>query len=115
MKIDSTNQSSNTRVPSNGPASTQQAEAASTATAAATTAGTASSAGASGGDANVNLSALSSQLRSLAASGDADIDTTQVESIKDAIRNGTLQIDTGKIADGVLDTVRNLLQSPSAG
>lgn len=68
---------------------------------------------ASGGDASVSLSSLSSHLRSLAASGAADIDVSHVESIKNAIRNGTLQIDTGKIADGVLATARSLLQPPS--
>lgn len=62
------------------------------------------------GDANVNLSGLSSNLRTLAASGSADIDTAQVESIRDAIKNGTLSIDTSKIADGVLQTARELLQ-----
>jgi negative regulator of flagellin synthesis FlgM len=68
----------------------------------------------SGTDASVSLSSLSSHLRSLAASGSADIDVAHVESIKDAIRNGTLQIDAGKIADGVLETARNLLK-PSSG
>lgn len=66
------------------------------------------------GDANVNLSGLSSQLRSLAASGAADIDVAQVESIKQAIKDGTLSIDTGKIADGILETARNLLQKPQS-
>ena len=44
---------------------------------------------------------LSQHLHSLAASGSADIDTANVESIKQAIKDGTLQIDSGKIADGV--------------
>jgi negative regulator of flagellin synthesis FlgM len=76
--------------------------------------GGATDASTSGADSSVSLSSLSSQLRSLAASGSADIDTAQVESIKSAIRNGTLQIDTGKIADGVLATARSLL-TPSSG
>jgi negative regulator of flagellin synthesis FlgM len=74
----------------------------------------AADASSSGTDASVSLSSLSSHLRSLAASGSADIDVAHVESIKDAIRNGTLQIDAGKIADGVLETARNLLK-PSSG
>jgi negative regulator of flagellin synthesis FlgM len=53
-------------------------------------------------------------LRSLAASGAADIDVAQVESIKQAIKDGTLSIDTGKIADGILETARNLLQKPQS-
>jgi negative regulator of flagellin synthesis FlgM len=68
----------------------------------------------SGGDASVSLSRLSSQMRSLAASGAADIDVAQVESIKQAIRNGTLTVDTGKIANGILETARSLLQKPQS-
>jgi negative regulator of flagellin synthesis FlgM len=68
----------------------------------------------SGGDASVSLSTLSSQMRSLAASGAADIDVAQVESIKQAIRNGTLTVDTGKIANGILETARSLLQKPQS-
>ncbi|GAB2870090.1 flagellar biosynthesis anti-sigma factor FlgM [Paraburkholderia jirisanensis] len=68
------------------------------------------------GDADVNLSSLSSNLRGLAASGSGDIDVAHVESIKAAIRDGSLAIDTGKIADGVLQTARELLQrNPSTG
>jgi negative regulator of flagellin synthesis FlgM len=77
-------------------------------------AGAASTSGASQGDASVSLSSLSSSLRSLAASGSADIDTAHVESIKAAIRNGTLQIDAGKIADGVIETARSLMK-PASG
>jgi negative regulator of flagellin synthesis FlgM len=78
------------------------------------TAGTGATGAPSGGDASVNLSGLSSHLRSLAASGAADIDVAQVESIKQAIKDGTLTIDTGKIADGILETARNLLQKPQS-
>lgn len=116
MKIDSTSRNGS-RSLQDGVARTQQGETAGTASAGGgTTTGAAAQApsGGAGGDANVSLSGLSSSLRSLAASGAADIDTAQVESIKDAIRNGTLQIDTGKIADGVLETARNLLK-PASG
>jgi negative regulator of flagellin synthesis FlgM len=78
----------------------------------AATSGAAGSASAAG--ANVSLSSLSSTMRSLAASGSADIDTAHVQSIKDAIRNGTLQIDSGKIADGVIQTARDLMK-PTSG
>lgn len=109
MKVDST-PTSRVRSTQAGVAHAQQGGSA-----AATNSASASSADAStsAGDASVSLSSLSSQLRSLAASGSADIDTAHVESIKDAIRNGTLQIDAGKIADGVLDTARSLLKPPS--
>jgi negative regulator of flagellin synthesis FlgM len=68
----------------------------------------------SAGDASVSLSGLSQHLRSLAASGSADIDTAHVESIKTAIKNGSLTIDSSKIADGVLNTARELLQSKTS-
>jgi negative regulator of flagellin synthesis FlgM len=78
-------------------------------------ASTASPAAASGsGDASVSLSGLSQHLRSLAASGSADIDTAHVASIKQAIKDGTLQMDSGKIADGVLQTARDLLQTKTS-
>ncbi|WP_322104917.1 flagellar biosynthesis anti-sigma factor FlgM [Paraburkholderia sp. J41] len=77
-------------------------------------AGNAAASGASQGDANVSLSSLSSTLRSLAASGSADIDVAHVQSIKDALKNGTLQIDAGKIADGVIQTARDLMK-PASG
>lgn len=112
MKVDSTNRNG-ARSLQTGVTRTQQGESASPASAGGTSSGAAAQ-GASGGsnsDANVSLSGLSSSLRSLAASGAADIDVSHVESIKDAIRNGTLQIDTGKIADGVLETARNLLSA----
>lgn len=118
MKVDSS--TSNSSLSSKGGVQgTRQGSSAGAASAGAS-ASTAASAGASagaGGDANVNLSALSSQLRSLAASGEADIDTAHVESIKQAIKDGTLSIDTGKIADGILETARTLLQTqtPTGG
>ena len=111
MKIDSTTNSMPDSLTGSAATRTQQdssAPAASTAQSAATTAQAATG---SGGDANVSLSGLSSDLRSLAASGSADIDTAHVDSIKQAIKNGTLTIDPGKIADGVLDTTRSLLQT----
>lgn len=70
---------------------------------------------ASAQSADVSLSALSSQLRSLAASGEADIDIAQVESIKQAIADGTLTMDPGKIADGILASARELLKNSSTG
>ena len=75
----------------------------------------AADAGSTGGDTTVNLSGLSGQLRSVSASGDADIDTGLVQSIKDALNNGTLTIDANKIADGVLNTARELLQQQRPG
>ncbi|HGL6719559.1 flagellar biosynthesis anti-sigma factor FlgM [Burkholderia contaminans] len=108
MKIDSTPNPSPlaptgngaTRAPS-GTASSSSAQAA--------------DAGSTGGDTSVNLSGLSGRLRSVSASGNGDIDTGLVQSIKDALNNGTLTIDANKIADGVLNTARELLQQQRPG
>ncbi|WP_118181905.1 flagellar biosynthesis anti-sigma factor FlgM [Paraburkholderia phosphatilytica] len=62
----------------------------------------------------VNLSGLSSHVRSAAASNSGDIDTAKVESVKAALRNGTYQVDSGKIADGMLQSARDTMK-PSAG
>lgn len=116
MKIDTSNRN-DARSLQDGPARTQQGDSASALGAGGTASSAASSAIASGtsGDTNVSLSSLSSSLRSLAASGAADIDMGQVQSIKDAIKNGTLQIDAGKIADGIIETARGLLKPASGG
>jgi len=105
VKVDSTSSQSSRALTSasTGAARSQQG-------ATATAGASADAAGASGGDATVNLSGLSGQLRTSAASGNADIDAGLVQSIKDALNNGTLSIDANKIADGVLNTARELLQ-----
>ncbi|HZZ02856.1 flagellar biosynthesis anti-sigma factor FlgM [Paraburkholderia sp.] len=109
MKVDSTT-NSNLPTLKDALSRSQQSDAA---TANSTqSAGTSSPTTTSGsGDASVSLSGLSQHLRSLAASGSADIDTAHVESIKAAIKDGSLQMDSSKIADGVLNTARELLQS----
>jgi negative regulator of flagellin synthesis FlgM len=116
VKIDST---TNRKLDSltGGAARTQQDGSVPAAASAQGASSSAQTAGSSGGDSNVSLSGLSSDLRNLAASGAADIDTAHVESIKAAIQNGTLTIDPGKIADGVLETTRSLLQTraPATG
>ena len=114
MKVDST---TNSNLPTLKDAlSRSQQSDATAATSNAQSAGTASQSttSSSSGDASVSLSGLSQHLRSLAASGSADIDTAHVESIKQAIKDGSLTIDSGKIADGVLNTARELLQSKTS-
>lgn len=113
MKIDSST-SSSLSSPKGGVQGARQGDAAPVVSAGTTGTAAAGAASAPAGDANVNLSGLSSQLRSLAATGTADIDVAQVESIKQAIQDGTLAIDTGKIADGILETARSLLQKPQS-
>jgi negative regulator of flagellin synthesis FlgM len=77
-----------------------------------TTGGTTSSTG--GSNSTVSLSALSTDLRT---SGSADIDTAKVASIKAALNDGSYKIDSGKIADGMLSSARELIQTntPPAG
>ncbi|KND60880.1 Negative regulator of flagellin synthesis [Candidatus Burkholderia verschuerenii] len=55
----------------------------------------------------VNLSSMFA----LSTSGGSDIDSAKVESIKAALRDGSYKIDSGKIADGMLSTARDLLQT----
>jgi negative regulator of flagellin synthesis FlgM len=108
VKVDSTTHSG-LQTLKDGLQRTQQGDAATTGGAGTAT----STATGASGAANVNLSGLSSHLHSLASACSSDIDTAHVESIKSAIKNGTLTIDSGKIADGVLATARDLLQKKS--
>jgi negative regulator of flagellin synthesis FlgM len=55
----------------------------------------------------VSLSSVSA----LRAANVPDIDTAKVDSIKAALRNGTYKIDTNKIADGMMRSVGDLLQT----
>lgn len=61
----------------------------------------------------VHLSALSSQLHALEdqLSSNDVFNTNKVEEIKLAIANGNFKINPDKVADGLLDTIRNLLHS----
>jgi negative regulator of flagellin synthesis FlgM len=116
VKVDSTT-NSNLPTLKDALSRSQQSDAApasNDAQSAAASAQTSQTASSGSGDASVSLSGLSQHLRSLAASGSADIDTAHVESIKQAIKDGTLQIDSGKIADGVLQTARDLLQNKTS-
>ena len=113
MKVDSSTRN-DPRTLQDGLARSQADSTGASTDTAATSGAAGSTTAAAQGGANVSLSSLSSTMRSLAASGSADIDTAHVQSIKDAIRNGTLQIDSGKIADGVIQTARDLMK-PTSG
>ncbi|MFC5476024.1 flagellar biosynthesis anti-sigma factor FlgM [Paraherbaspirillum soli] len=60
-----------------------------------------------------NLSSLTAQVRQLqtqlAQPGSGDFDTAKVTEIRQAISDGRYQVNPEKIADGLLDTVRDLL------
>ena len=58
----------------------------------------------------VNISTISTQLRAAGLSG--DIDTKKVSEIRNQISNGQLVINSANIADGILQTARDLVYAP---
>lgn len=62
---------------------------------------------------SVTLSTLSSQLQSLEAKvSSAEVfDTEKVDAIKSAIANGQFKVDSGKVADGLIASVKDLLNT----
>ena len=95
--------------PSDASSQVNQAPASSSAATAAAATASAASAGAAD---QVNISTISAQLNASFAGNTGDIDTKRVSELKDAISKGNLSVDSSKIADGLLDTVRGLLQEP---
>jgi len=77
-----------------------------------TTAGT-EKAGAGSSASSVNVS-LSSQLQSLSVqvSGSNVFDSNKVDEIKAAIAGGQFHVDTEKVADSLINTVRDMIQKP---
>lgn len=66
---------------------------------------------------NVTLSSASVQLQSLEsglAAGEV-FDTNKVEEIKAAISRGDFSVDTAKVADGLLQSVKDLIQPNNKG
>lgn len=63
----------------------------------------------SGGKSSVDLSAAARHLAAL-QDGGSDIQAQKIQQIRDAIASGQLQIDPGRIADGLLASVRDLLK-----
>jgi len=57
----------------------------------------------------VHISPAAQQLSSL-QSGDADVNLARVNEIRSALASGRLKIDTSRIADGLIDSARELLK-----
>lgn len=59
---------------------------------------------------------VSSQLKTLAGqvAGSSVFNSTKVEEIKAAIATGQFQVDPEKIADGLMDTVKDLIHARKA-
>ncbi|SOY58475.1 Putative negative regulator of flagellin synthesis, anti-sigma-28 factor [Cupriavidus taiwanensis] len=72
-------------------------------------------AGTAAPSAGLSVSPLAAQVRDISARmaqpTDDDIDTAKVEEIRQAIAEGRIKIDPGKIADGLLATLRELGQA----
>lgn len=64
-------------------------------------------------DNNVKLSPLSAQLKALEAKVAVSnvFDTEKVDAIKSAISSGKFKVDSEKVADGLIATVKDLLSS----
>lgn len=62
---------------------------------------------------SVTLSTLSSQLQSLEAKvSNAEVfDAEKVDAIKSAIASGQFKVDSGKVADGLIASVKDLLNT----
>jgi negative regulator of flagellin synthesis FlgM len=62
---------------------------------------------------NVTLSTLSSQLKTLEAKvASAEVfDAEKVDAIKSAISSGQFKVDSDKVADGLISSVRDLLNT----
>lgn len=62
---------------------------------------------------SVTLSSMSTQLKSLEASVAAEdvYDAEKVEAIKTAIRDGQFKVNSEKVADGLISTVKDLLNN----
>lgn len=95
------------------PTSSGVKDTASRAAKAGTNAPTAAPQGKSGAQDNVQITALSSQLQAMESSMDnvPVVDSARVEAIKLAISEGRFKINPEVIADSLLATVKDLMQS----
>ena len=63
------------------------------------------------GSSSLNISALSAQLHALEAQlmGGGSFDAGKVEAIKQAIRSGEFRVDSGLVADRLIQSVKELV------
>lgn len=69
---------------------------------------------ASNGDTDkVEISSLSSRLQQMeeTIAGTPVVDSTKVDEIKQAMSEGRFKVDTGKVADGLIESVRQMLST----
>jgi negative regulator of flagellin synthesis FlgM len=106
VKVDSSNTTQIAALQDAAQQRTAQADAQGTSTAGSTSTGSSNS--------TVSLSALSTDLRT---SGTSDIDTAKVASIKASLNNGSYKVDSGAVANGMLRSANELMQTrtPPAG
>jgi negative regulator of flagellin synthesis FlgM len=107
--------------PSSTPATNPNTGSANVTTSTNNAAGTSSAASTSGAAAAptsssvTNLSSISTQIQAAQATSgsDAVFSTSKVSEIKQAISEGRFQVNSSKVADGLLDSVHDLLGSRS--
>ena len=106
VKIDSSNTTQIAALQEAAQQRTAQADAQGTSAAGSTSTGSSNS--------TVSLSALSTDLRT---SGTSDIDAAKVASIKASLNNGSYKVDSGAVANGMLSSAHELMQTrtPPAG
>ena len=79
--------------------------------------GTATSSGAATGSTSVQLGTGNAQLRSLGSSvaSSSVVDSEKVAAIKQAISEGRFKVNPEKVADGLIDSVKDLISANKAG
>ncbi len=69
--------------------------------------------GTTGGGEKVEISSLSARMQQMeeVISNTPVVDSAKVDEIKQAISDGHFKVDTGKVADGLIESVRQMLNT----